>query len=94
LSFFSCVNCLGYVPSSLESQGCHSSWLNHWHCLCSYVHCCWYNSSAKHGHISWVSQKVDHLPNVDWEVLEPKVSNHWVLQVIVSNLQNVGWMAS
>jgi hypothetical protein len=51
-------------------------------------------SSAKQGHISWVLRKVDHLPNVDWEVLEVKVSNHWVLWVIVWNLQNVGWLAS
>jgi hypothetical protein len=90
LSFDPCVDCLSCVPSSLDSQGCHSSWLNHWCCLCSYMCCSWYTSSAKLGHISWVSQKVDHLSNIDWEVLEGKVSNHRVLWVIVWNLQNVG----
>jgi hypothetical protein len=81
LSFYPCVDCPSCILSSLDSQGHHSSWLNHWHCLCSYVRCCWFTSSAKWGHISWVSQKVDHLPNVDWEALEGKVGNCQVLQV-------------
>jgi hypothetical protein len=94
LSFDPCVNCLSCIPFFLDSQGCNCSQLNHWHCLCSHVHHCLCTSSSKQGHTTWVWQKVDHLPNVDWEVLEIKIGNHQVLQVIVWNLQNVGWMAS
>jgi hypothetical protein len=48
LSLYPCVDCLDCVPSSLDSQGCHSSRL-HWCCQCSYMRCCQYTSFAKQG---------------------------------------------